>query len=95
MHEETKVIRRLLRVGKSVAGGTSDSSNGIVLWCRSYDTDKKGHTPYVCLGRLSYHSHEPGSRPLKFVWNLMDYDRLTNHKDTGVRARFDALVGLA
>jgi len=92
MHEETKVIRRLLRVGKAVASEERDSSDGIILWCRRYDASKKSHTPYVCLGRLSYRSHEPGSRPLKFVWNLMDYDRLVNHKDENVRNTFQEFV---
>ena len=94
MHDETKVIRRLLRVGKSVGAATGNASDGIVLWCRSYDAVKKSHSPYVCLGRLSYHSHEPGSRPLKFVWNLVDYDRLVNHKDESVRITFQELVNM-
>lgn len=95
MHDETNVIRRLLRVGKSVANGKNDSSNGLVLWVRSYDTSKKAHTPYVCLGRLSYHSHEPGSQPLKFVWNLVDYDGLVNHKDVQVREMFADMLNAA
>lgn len=92
MHEETKVIRRLIRVGKSVANEENESSEGVVLWCRSYDASKKNHKPYVCLGRLSYHSHEPGSRPLKFTWNLVDYDRIVGHKDEIVRSTFEQLV---
>lgn len=92
MHDDTKVIRRLLRVGKSVKTGTGNNSDGIVLWCRSYDTTKKSHTPYVCLGRLSYHSHVPGSSPLKFVLDLMDYERLVNHKEESVRNTFQELL---
>lgn len=91
MHDETKVIRRLLRVGRAVGNGQNDSS-GLVLWCRRYDTEKKGFTPYVCLGRLSYHSHEAGSRPLKFVWNLVDYDGLANHEDENSRSTFQEFL---
>lgn len=92
MHDETRVIQRLLRVGKSVANAKNESSNGLVLWCRSYDASRKTFTPYVCLGRLSYHSHEPGSQPLKFIWNLVDYDGLVNHEDETVRSTFEDLV---
>lgn len=92
MHDETKIIRRLLRVGRAVADEQNDSSEGIVLWCRRYDANQKGFTPYVCLGRLSYHSHEAGSRPLKFVWNLVDYDGLMNHDDANVRILFQEFV---
>ena len=92
MHEETKVIKRLLRVGKATTSGANASSDGLVLWCRRFDVNKKSFTPYVCLGRLSYHSHEVGSRPLKFVWNLMDYDRLVNHQEENVRSSFQEFV---
>jgi hypothetical protein len=92
MHDETKVIRRLLRVGRAVGNGQNVSSDGLVLWCRRYNADQKGFTPYVCLGRLSYHSHEPGSRPLKFVWNLVDYDGLVNHEDETVRSTFQEFL---
>lgn len=92
MHDETNIIRRLLRVAHAVADGQNDSSDGLVLWCRRYDASQKGFTPYVCLGRLSYHSHEFGSRPLKFVWNLVDYDGLVNHVDESVRNIFQEFI---
>jgi hypothetical protein len=76
MHDESNVIRRLLKVGKRAARDELSSDGGIVLWVRMYDKDTRGFTPYMCLGRLSYYSHEPGSRPLKFVWNLLDYEQL-------------------
>lgn len=85
MHDQTAVIQKLIRVGKRDA--PSDSS-GIVLWCRRYEPAIKGFSPYVCLGRLTYESHEPGSSPLAFVWNLHDYDKL---KSVAV---FRNLVGL-
>ena len=88
MHDESPVIQKLLEFGK---GATAYHSN-IVLWCRKYKPDLKGFTPYVCLGRLSYHSHVPGSRPLSFVWNLLDYKALRNHSDSIVRDRFSTFT---
>jgi hypothetical protein len=92
MHNESNVIRRLLRVGQAAANGSLAPQDGLVLWCRTHDETKRTFTPYVCLGRLSYHSHEPGSRPLKFVWNLMDYDVLAHHENERVQSLFQKLI---
>lgn len=81
MHDESNVIRRLLRVGKKAASGVLPADCGLVLWVRLFDASTKTFTPYHCLGRLSYHSHEPGSRPIQFVWNLVDYNRLMEQID--------------
>ena len=92
MHDESNGIVKLLHVGRAATHDKFQASNGLVLWCRMHDETKRTFTPYVCLGRLSYHSHEPGSRPLKFVWNLMDYDRLALHESESVQSLFQELV---
>jgi hypothetical protein len=89
MHDETPAILKLLGIGKSKS---LKPENGIVLWCRHYNADAKTHHPYTCLGRLSYESHVPGSQPLQFVWNLLDYERLVQHKDANVRKRFQEIL---
>ena len=78
MYDYSPVIHKLLKFGKEA---TKMSSN-ILLWCRRYDTVTKKFTPYICLGRLSYESHQPGSQPLAFVWNLIDADLLKNHSES-------------
>jgi hypothetical protein len=86
MHDETKVIKKLIRVGSAAARSTLDPSNGIVLWVRQEMDGKKGNFgPYHCLGRLAYSSHEPGSSPLAFVWTLLDYDRLSAESNATIR----------
>ena len=87
MHDESPVIHKLIQYGKEAMIKKDDSK--IILWCRRYQTENKKFTPYVCLGRLGYESHVPGSSPLSFVWNLLDYDGLKHHDDSEVRARFD------
>jgi hypothetical protein len=37
-------------------------------------------------------SYDPTSRPLAFVWNLLDYDKLVSHKNTHVRETFRNLT---
>jgi hypothetical protein len=83
MHDETNVILRLLKVGKRAARGELSADSGLVLWVRKYDKKIRGFTPYICLGRLSYYSHEPGSRPIKFIWNLLDYEELMAKMSAG------------
>jgi hypothetical protein len=104
MHDDSPVIQQLLRVGRRQAKATSNgngnsndsngsnSQGGIILWCRTYRTETKGFSPYTCLGRLSYQSHVVGSSPLSFVWNLLDFERLTKHTDETVRQAFQDLV---
>ena len=87
MHDESPVIHKLIQYGQDAMVKKDDSK--IILWCRRYQTENKKFTPYVCLGRLGYESHIPGSSPLSFVWNLLDYGGLKNHEDSAVRDRFD------
>jgi hypothetical protein len=72
MHENSPVFHKLT--------AKCDDSN-IVLWCRRYSSETKAFSPYVCFGRLKYRSHEHGSHPLKFVWDLDDYNDLLLHAD--------------
>ena len=88
MYDDSPVIHKLLQYGRDA---TKESSK-IVLWCRKYDGDAKKFTPYICLGRLSYHSHSPGSHPLSFVWNLVDANGLKDHADVSVRETYENLI---
>jgi hypothetical protein len=88
MQDDTPVVQRLLTLGRQA----SSSSSGIILWCRRYEKEKKTFSPYVCLGRLAYHSHVPGSYPLSFVWTLLDHSALQNHSDEAVRQGFQQFV---
>jgi len=94
MHDESPVIHKLLKMGRQHddKGGNDEPHSDIILWCRRYQSDTKQFTPYVCFGRLTYHSHVPQSHPLKFIWNLVDHDRLKNHSDEVVRERFAAFT---
>uniref|UniRef100_A0A7S2PPX6 Uncharacterized protein n=1 Tax=Skeletonema marinoi TaxID=267567 RepID=A0A7S2PPX6_9STRA len=96
MHDESPVIHKLLKMGQQhdekEVGDDNKPHSDIILWCRRYQTDTKKNTPYVCFGRLTYHSHVPQSHPLKFIWNLVDYDGLKNHSDKAVRERFAAFT---
>ncbi|KAL7556783.1 hypothetical protein ACA910_005224 [Epithemia clementina (nom. ined.)] len=98
MHDQSPVIQRLIQKGKhshatiEESPGDHGESFGIVLWCRRYMASKKCFTPYTCLGRLSYSSHEPGSRPLSFLFNLVDHQNLLQHPDSNVRQSFLEIV---
>jgi hypothetical protein len=92
MHDESPVIHKLLQYGQQDDKVSNSPHSDIILWCRRYQTDTKQFTPYVCFGRLTYHSHVPQSHPLKFIWNLVDYDELKNHADAAVRERFAAFT---
>lgn len=76
MRPESPVIQKLISVGKRASQGKLPEDCGIVLWYRLYDTAKRGFEAYACLGRLGYENHEPNSQPIKFTWNLLDYDIL-------------------
>ena len=76
----------------STPSSNSLYSGGILLWCRRYVASLKGFTPYTCLGRLSYQSHEPYSRPLAFVFNLVDYPLLMDHPDPKAQALFQEMI---
>lgn len=90
MYDDSPVIHKLLRLGKAA----SEKASNIVLWVRRYDADLKKFTPYICLGRLSYHSHQPGSHPLAFVWTLIDAELLKNHSDPAVKEEYETLIRL-
>jgi hypothetical protein len=92
MHDGSPAIRELLRRGRmreGRPGGGGGGTSDVVLWCRRYRPEARAFTPYVCFGRMGYRSHVPGSRPLAFVWDLLDYDGLRNHPDQAVREMFD------
>jgi len=76
----------------SAGSASTDRSSNIILWCRRYQPEEKKFSPYVCFGRLGYRSHVPGSRPLSFVWELLDYDGLKHHGDDTVRETFDTFT---
>lgn len=50
----------------------------VVLWCRLPGE------PYVFCGRLHYVTHDPTTSPLRFVWELADFDLLTSGKRVAV-----------
>lgn len=72
MHESSPIFLKLI---------ANDDDSNIVLWCRRYNPETKTLSPYVCFGRLKYRSHEHGSHPLKFIWDLDDYYDLLLHAD--------------
>jgi hypothetical protein len=91
MDDNSPIIQSLIRIGKKTTSKATSSSTAatsqqqaegkedgeaIVLWCRQYDKSTKTFSPYVCFGRMGYHSHVVGSYPVSFVWNLIDYDEL-------------------
>ena len=87
MYDHSPVIHKLLRLGKEATKSTSR----IVLWVRKYDAKSKKFTPYICLGRLSYHSHQPGSHPLAFVWDLIDASFLKINSEASTREQYENL----
>jgi len=95
MYDESPVIKRLIEVGQksaSLGNNKTDAkrrchgSEDIVLWCRFMDGNK-AH-PYICLGGLGYVSHVPGTHPIEFVWELLDFDRLALKQDKIVSGAF-------
>ena len=76
MHSNSKPILKLLKVGSAAQAGQLSPFEGIVLWVRSYQAELRTFTPYFCLGRLAYVSHDPSSIPISFLLSLLDYDRL-------------------
>ena len=75
--EGSPVVQRLLEGADEGA----KSAAHVLLFCRLPGE------PYVCCGRLGYVSHNPGRRPIKFVWALRDVDRLRGSE------HFQALLG--
>ena len=84
MLDHSRVIQSLIRVGKRASDNDLSTQDGIILWCRTYDARTRGFGPYVCLGRLGYATHRPGTRPVAFVWNLLDYDALVEREGRAV-----------
>uniref|UniRef100_A0A7S2EEJ7 Uncharacterized protein n=1 Tax=Trieres chinensis TaxID=1514140 RepID=A0A7S2EEJ7_TRICV len=83
MHEQSPVMQRLLNIGKRAARNDLSTNDGIILWCRLFESTKRGFGPYVCMGRVGYHSHFSNTHPLKFIWCLLDYDKLISvHRET-------------
>ncbi|GAX15191.1 hypothetical protein FisN_12Lh109 [Fistulifera solaris] len=93
MHENTPVIQKLKTIGLK-ADLEKSSSEGIVLWCRTFVSDQKTFSPYVCLGRLSLLTVDPSSQPVKFVWNLMDYEALSSSSSKDGKHIIRDLCGL-
>ena len=52
--------------------GTKVKTTPILLFCRNL---KKG---YVYCGQLGYSGHDPDRIPVRFVWELLNYDVLTS-----------------
>jgi hypothetical protein len=88
MVDDTPVVEKLIRWGKEA----TDSSSKIILWCRLFDPIRKTFHPYVCLGRLSYDSHQPQSYPLAFVWSLLDAERMRKNFNSAVRDNFQKMI---
>jgi hypothetical protein len=81
MDENCPAIQTLIQWGQQSASSPLPSS-GIFLFSRRYNEDAKKYSSYVCLGRLAYHSHVPGSYPVAFTWRLLDYDSFMNTSKT-------------
>jgi hypothetical protein len=82
MVEGSPVIQTLMDLGKQVASKSSVQDSGIVLWCRRFVSESNKFGSYVCLGRLSYHSHVPNSYPVAFTWQLLEYKDLMNSQES-------------
>eukprot|EP00752_Nemacystus_decipiens_P017229 g15434.t1 len=61
-------------------GPASGARDAVLLFCRLPDE------PYVFCGRLGYSKHWAGERPVRFVWRLLDSERLAGLPD------FEAIV---
>lgn len=97
MWEDSPAIQSLIAM-ETEAIATIPSA--IVLWCRLPLNNGDGNGvpsssmgPYVCLGRLAYHSHDHGSHPVAFTWRLIDYNSLAGATvDSETRERFKGIV---
>lgn len=63
----------------SASAGDNRSENAVddavLLFCRL------PKEPYVFCGRLGYADHWPGERPVRFLWQLLDVERLAGFED--------------
>lgn len=66
-HDASSPIAQRLLATKRATAGRRDT---LLLFCRLPGE------PYVCCGRLAYVAHEPSSSPLRFVWTLLDAEKL-------------------
>ena len=92
MREESPVIQKLISIGQGGKDDILPESSGIILFYRMYNLAKRVFEPYTCLGRLSYDSHEIGSQPIRFVWNLLDFDILKQATEPGRSCIFDEIM---
>eukprot|EP00903_Cladosiphon_okamuranus_P012044 g11309.t1 len=70
--------------GGGGGGGSGDEDvDAVLLFCRL------PNEPYVFCGRLGYSKHWADERPIRFVWRLLDAERLAGSSD------FEAVVEVA
>ena len=82
-HEGSPVILRLVHHERGPPGsdhaltptGDTDHFVRVGLFCRL------PYEPYIYCGQLRYRSHEPGTRPLRFEWELVHYERLKEQEN--------------
>ena len=79
--EGTPVVQRMINcAGGKDSDGKTVKSTPILLFCRN-----KGKG-YVYCGRLGYSGHDPDRIPVRFVWELLDHEKLVQ------TAPFNSLV---
>ena len=78
MHINSPSIQRLLTLSQQYgqSGSNYEETASVILWARTYDKTKRSFLPYVCLGRVTYVSHDTETHPISFVLALKDYDVL-------------------
>ena len=70
--EGTPVVQRLINcAGGKNSSGTNVKQTPILLFCRN-----KGQG-YVYCGRLGYSGHDPDRIPVRFVWELLDFNSIS------------------
>jgi hypothetical protein len=70
MHVNSQSIQRLLMMSQDY----KEEMSGVILWVRYYDKRTRSFSPYVCLGRVTYVSHDTESHPISFILALRDYE---------------------
>eukprot|EP00559_Dactyliosolen_fragilissimus_P005863 CAMPEP_0184859738 /NCGR_PEP_ID=MMETSP0580-20130426/4727_1 /TAXON_ID=1118495 /ORGANISM="Dactyliosolen fragilissimus" /LENGTH=292 /DNA_ID=CAMNT_0027356541 /DNA_START=449 /DNA_END=1324 /DNA_ORIENTATION=+ len=68
MYNESPVIQHLIETGKRASSNDLKDTDGIILWCRKFDKERKVFEPYICLGRVGYSTHNSASHPIEFIW---------------------------
>jgi hypothetical protein len=70
--EGTPVVQRMINcAGGKTSEGTTVKATPVLLFCRN-----KGQG-YVYCGKLGYSGHDPDRIPIRFVWELLDFDRIS------------------